>query len=267
MHGAIAMLVIAFGAAAGGVGPQACAHRGDSGAFPENTLPAFKSAVAKGAAMIEFDCYRTKDGEIVIIHDATVDRTTDGSGRVTDFTLTELKALDAGSWFDARFAGVRIPTLRETLEVIPPEVLCNVHLKNAPGVAEGAARIIADMGRQDHCFLACTREQAQAARAIDTEIRICNMDRQGGDQDAYIDLTLEMKAEFIQLLGSDEGLAERVQRLHEHGVTVNYYGANEAAKIRRLAEAGADYILTDDLDTCVKVLQEFREAAAAATAP
>ncbi len=238
------------------VGPKACAHRGDAKCAPENTIPAFTSAVRKGAHMIEFDVALSKDGKAIIIHDPTLDRTTNGTGKVESLTFDELRALDAGSWFDKRFAGTQMPTLEETLKVIPKTVWCNVHLKNYPGVAESAARTIKAMGRQDHCFLACKVKQAEAAKAIFPEIKICNMDRQSGNRPKYVQNTIDMKAEFIQLLGDEKGLAEDVKRSQDHGVKVNYFGASEATKIKRIAQAGAEYILTDDLDTCLEVLRE-----------
>ncbi len=236
---------------------KACAHRGDKKNAPENTVPAFESAVRKGAHQIEFDVYLSSDGKAVIIHDATVDRTTNGSGKVEELTFDELRALDAGSWFDAKFAGVRIPTLRETLEVIPRTILCNVHLKNAPGVAEAATRTIVEMERLDHCFLACTIDQAETARAIEPKIRICNMSRQGGKRDLYVAKTLEIKADFIQFLRKIEGLEEAVKKAHAQGVKANFFDANDPEKMRALVSAGIDYILTDDLDTCLKVLAEY----------
>ncbi|GMV92248.1 MAG: glycerophosphoryl diester phosphodiesterase [Candidatus Hydrogenedentota bacterium] len=236
----------------------ACAHRGDVKNAPENTIPAFASAVRLGAQQIEFDVQLSKDGELVIMHDGTLDRTTDGTGAVSDLTFTELRALDAGSWFDPKFAGTRIPTLRETLEVIPETVLCNVHLKNSPGVAAASAQLIQEMGRLDQGFLACTVEQAEEARAVVPEIRICNMSRQGSDRQAYVDLTLERNCDYIQLHKNNgtDGLREAVEQLHAGGVKVNYFGAQDAPTIRALAEGGVDYILTDDLSLCLKVLDE-----------
>lgn len=236
----------------------ACAHRGDVKNAPENTIPAFESAVKLGAQQIEFDVQLSKDGELVIMHDATLDRTTDGTGPVSARTFEELRALDAGSWFSAGFAGTRIPTLRETLEAIPPSVLCNVHLKNSPGVAAATAKAIAEMGRLDQCFLACTVEQADEAKAVVPDITICNMSRQGGDRTAYVDLTIERDCGFIQLHQNNgtKGLREAVDRLHAGGVTVNYYGAQDAPTIRALAEGGVDYILTDDLPLCLAILNE-----------
>ncbi len=236
----------------------ACAHRGDVKNAPENTIPAFESAVKLGAQQIEFDVQLSKDGELVIMHDGTLDRTTDGTGAVSDLTFEELRALDAGSWFAATFAGTRIPTLRETLEVIPETILCNVHLKNSPGVAAASAQLIQEMGRLEQCFLACTVEQAEEARAVVPEIRICNMSRQGGDRQAYVALTLERNCDYIQLHKNNgtEGLREAVGQLHAGGVKVNYFGAQDEPTIRALAEGGVDYILTDDLPLCLHVLDE-----------
>lgn len=92
------------------------AHRGASGHAPENTLAAFKRAIALGATFIETDLQLSRDTRFVAIHDDTVDRTTNGHGKVHDLTLGELRRLDAGSWFGSEFTGERVPTLEEILE-------------------------------------------------------------------------------------------------------------------------------------------------------
>ena len=91
------------------------AHRGSKGTHPENTLASFKEAVRVGSDGIELDVHLTKDGQLVVIHDETVDRTTNGTGEIRTLTLAEIKELDAGSWFNERFAGEKIPTLEEVL--------------------------------------------------------------------------------------------------------------------------------------------------------
>jgi glycerophosphoryl diester phosphodiesterase len=96
------------------------AHRGYSAIAPENTLPAFAAAVLGGATLVEFDVRTTADDVPVVIHDRTADRTTTGTGHVWDLTLAELSALDAGSWFSPAYAGVRVPTLVETLGLLAP---------------------------------------------------------------------------------------------------------------------------------------------------
>lgn len=109
------------------------AHRGASGTRPENTLVAFRRAQELGAPMIELDVQLTRDREVVVIHDRTLARTTDGRGLVARRTLAELRALDAGRWFGPRYAGERIPTLAEVLAAVPLAV--NVELKARPGDA------------------------------------------------------------------------------------------------------------------------------------
>ena len=94
-----------------------CGHRGHSIAAPENTIPALQAAARQGADVCEIDVVLTKDQEIVLLHDELLDRTTNGNGWVSDHTLAEIQRLDAGGWFSPGFAGTRIATLRETLEV------------------------------------------------------------------------------------------------------------------------------------------------------
>jgi glycerophosphoryl diester phosphodiesterase len=251
--------VLAFVEAAAAT--SVCAHRGDMASAPENTLPAFVSAVEKGAAMIEFDIHFTKDGQLVVIHDTTVDRTTNGSGKVAELTFEEIRALDAGSWFAPAFAGARVPTLREALEVIPEHVLCNVHSKQAEGIAAAAARVIAEMGRLHQCFLACTTAQIAEARAAVPEIMTCNMSRTPGDRSAYVETTINIGAEFIQLHKRNgyEGVAAHVERLHAAGIRVNWCCDDDPEVLRALAAAGVDYVLTDDVAKAQAALSAKRD--------
>ena len=101
--------------------------------------------MAKGAHQIEFDVRRSKDGQLVVIHDSTVDRTTNGTGPVADYTFEELRKLDAGSWKGGQWKGAKVPTFREVLEAVPPHIQLNCHLR--PGVAAQTARQIVEMGR------------------------------------------------------------------------------------------------------------------------
>lgn len=109
--------------------PILFAHRGASLYAPENTMEAFTLAMQQGADGVELDAKLSADGEVVVIHDATVDRTTNGHGRVATFTLTDLRALDAGSFFSGKFRGAQIPTLNEVFEVIGKQGFINVELK------------------------------------------------------------------------------------------------------------------------------------------
>ncbi|MCL6609799.1 MAG: glycerophosphoryl diester phosphodiesterase, partial [Geminicoccaceae bacterium] len=114
--------------------PRVIAHRGASSRAPENTLAAFRSAREAGAAMVELDARLARDGVLVVIHDSTLDRTTDGHGRVIETDSAEIRRLDAGSWFDPRFRGERVPTLEEALALLARLGLAvNVELKADPG--------------------------------------------------------------------------------------------------------------------------------------
>lgn len=94
------------------------AHRGSSGTRPENTLPSFAEAVRQGADSIELDVHLTKDQQLVVIHDETVNRTTNGKGLVRDLTVAQIKRLDAGSWYDRRYHATKIPLLKEVLDLL-----------------------------------------------------------------------------------------------------------------------------------------------------
>ena len=112
--------------------PLVIAHRGASGSAPENTMAAFSLAVERGAEVVELDVQMTADGYPVVIHNATVNRTTDGTGLVREKTLAELQTLDAGSWFETRFAGERVPTLEEVVTWARGRVALAIEIKNTP---------------------------------------------------------------------------------------------------------------------------------------
>lgn len=135
-------------------------HRGYKSAYPENTLLAFQEALKLGVDMLEFDLRFSKDGALVVIHDETVDRTTNGSGPVSDHTLAELKQLDAGGWFGKPFEGLRIPTFEELCQLLKPypDVLLNVEVKSskqAKEVADAAVALLREYGLLPRCVFTC----------------------------------------------------------------------------------------------------------------
>lgn len=130
--------------------PLILAHRGARRAAPENTMAAFLLAAEIGADGLELDAQLCKDGEAVVIHDFTVDRTTDGRGRVKDFALAELQALDAGGWYATQFAGQRVPTLAQVLHELGPRLTLNIELKTvalrSDGLEAEVVRLVEDTG-------------------------------------------------------------------------------------------------------------------------
>ncbi len=231
------------------------AHRGASDTHPENTLAAFREAIRLGAQMIEFDVALSKDGRLVLMHDATVDRTTNGRGPVSELTLAEVKRLDAGSWKDSQFKNERVPTLDEALAIMPDNLWLNVHLKGGAHLAEKVTERIVASERLHQAFLACRAEAARAAKRVDSRVMICNMERQASLL-RYVKETIEMKAEFIQLLGSGSVDRAHTKRLRAGGIRVNYCCANETGNVRRLFEAGVVFPLVDRVGSMLKIADQ-----------
>jgi glycerophosphoryl diester phosphodiesterase len=197
--------------------------------------------------MIELDLRRSADDEIVVLHDATVDRTTDGRGRLNRLTLAEIRSLDAGSWKHPRFARERIPTLDEVLEVVPRHVWLNLQIKHGEPIAADVARRLASAGRLDHAFLACGGSAAREAREAEPDILICNLERMRS-RTAYVSRCIDSGADFIQfhyLRGlPDPGL---VARAAEGGLRVNFVCNPRWPQLLRVWQAGVHFPLVDDL--------------------
>lgn len=140
------------------------AHRGFSEKYPENTIPAFQAAIDLNVDQLEIDVRVTKDDQLVVIHDATVDRTTNGTGKVCDYTLEELRRLDAGSWKGEEFKGLQIPTLIEFMDLVKdlPDMTIDFEFKEYPvagweeksySVCDRVMKIIDDYGYTDRCVI------------------------------------------------------------------------------------------------------------------
>ena len=116
--------------------PIIFAHRGASTYAPENTLASFRLALSQGADAVELDVRLSADGQVVVMHDPIVDRTTNGHGRVAQLTLTELRSLDAGSFFSEKYRGEKIPLLEEVFEAVGRKMFINVELKNSAATCD-----------------------------------------------------------------------------------------------------------------------------------
>lgn len=132
--------------------PLVIAHRGASSLAPENTMAAVRAALDLGVDVIEIDVHRTSDGELVVIHDVTVDRTTDGEGFVSRLTLAEMQQLDAGSWFGHSFSNERIPTLKEVLEAVKDKVTLLIELKG-PRTEVRTVELVRELGMSNQVIL------------------------------------------------------------------------------------------------------------------
>ena len=233
-----------------------CAHRGAMDTHPENTLAAFREAVSLGAHMIEFDVRTTKDGQLVILHDETVDRTTNGTGKISELMFDEVKKLDAGSWKSESFAKEKIPTLKESLDVIPEDIWLNIHIKGGEIIGRGVAQIIVEEDILHQAVLACGSKAAKAAKEINPGIMICNMERQN-DREAYIKGSINQKSEFIQLLKrrTSESDADDILSLKENNIKINYCCTDSAKEVKALFKSGVDFILTNKLSEMMEVAE------------
>lgn len=258
------LFFVPFSASAEMPSDGVCAHRGDNACFPENTVPAFLSAAEKGAAMVEMDVKRCKTGELVIMHDPTVDRTTTGTGKVADLTFAELRSFDAGVKKDPKFAGTCIPTFDEAVDGLPKDgIWINIHCGG--DVALEVAQKVKEKGRLHQAFLATQISAAEKVRETVPEMLICNMTRTGNfntkwtaDQNTqYANLTIENRCSFLQLLSPCS--LEDAKALHEFGVKINYFFCNDPEKLASLLEIGVDFPLTDRLDVMKAKYEELKK--------
>jgi glycerophosphoryl diester phosphodiesterase len=240
--------------------PIAIGHRGAAGEAPENTLVSFERALADGAQVLESDVHPTRDGEVVLLHDDELDRTTDGAGPVSARTLAELRRLDAGYRFrpDAGFPfrgrGVRIPTLAEALETFP-RLRFNLEIKErSPGLIERTLDLVA--GREDRTLLAA------AADAIMADLRAAVARRDSkvaigasaGDVLGFVrsaldgippppgPMALQVPPDFA---GRPLVTPRFVEHAHAHGLHVHVWTIDEPREIERLLDLGVDGVMSD----------------------
>ncbi|WJY26393.1 glycerophosphodiester phosphodiesterase [Sporosarcina trichiuri] len=230
--------------------PLIYAHRGASGAFPENTMRAFEEARKAGAAGIELDVQLSKDGQVVIIHDETVDRTTDGMGYVQDHTLPQLKKLDAGSWVAPSFSDERIPTLNELLQWMTEDgnsITVNIELKNDvtqyKGLELKVLALIDTYQIEDRIILASFNPLSlKQVRALNPTIETGYLVI--GKADYAVELTTEIGADAIHCQPA-YALSPYAEEAKQAGFPLRVYTVNERDELERLTKAGIDTFMTD----------------------
>ena len=245
---------------------MAIAHRGASSYAPENTFAAFDLAIRMGARHIELDVEATKDGHIVVIHDDAVDRTTDGSGLVTSHTLAVLKALDAGSWFGAAFAGERIPVFDEVLTRYKGRVHIHTEIK---GRSTYLSQRTADLVRQHGMVDQVTITSFQKARL--DEIRAYAPELAAGWLLGEVTDAVLAQARDIGLRQicprANTVTAELVSRLHAAGFEVRAWGVATEAIMRQVVLAGADGMTVNFPDKLIAYLSSRESAPTSGTEP
>lgn len=238
---------------------QVWAHRGASGYAPENTMEAFSLAIVQGADGIELDVHLTADGEVVVAHDETVNRPSDGTGRIAALTLAELKALNFNRP-KPRYAPVaRIPTLAEVLALLTPTRLSlNIELKNElepyPGLEERCVELVKRFGMGERVWYSSFNHRSLARlKELDASLRCGAL---------YGEAMLE-PWKYARRLGVDalhpyygtlRGDPEQVAACHAAGIRVHAWTVNSAQSVRAMARVGVDAVITNFPDRALRAL-------------
>ena len=230
------------------------AHRGFRSQYPENTMIAFEKAIDAGACGVEFDVHLTKDNEIVIIHDERVDRTTDSVGRVCDFTLKELKKINASNGFNMN---VTIPTLREYFEFAKgKDILTNIELKTGVYWYDKIENLVCDMieeySLRDKIIISSfNHNNLLKVKEIDKDYKC------GALVESWIlepvDYLLKYGFEYYHpnAYGVDKAL---VDSLHKNGIGINVWYGREFYNYEKMYELGVDGIITDYPDIITNLI-------------
>jgi len=238
--------------------PAVIAHRGDKAFAPENTLSAFRQAADKGADGIEFDVKLTADRQVIVIHDQTVDRTTDGSGNVARMPLAALRDLDAGVQFPGKFPGERIPLLEEVFETVGQRLYMNVELTNYATPFDDLVTRVAEMVRRHSLqkrvfFSSFLPGNLYRARALLPEAPRGQLTMRGfmgiwGRTFGWRGRVDALNPHFMDV---NAGLVDRV---HASGKRVYAWPVYEEADIKRMIGLGVDGIITRDPALALRLL-------------
>jgi glycerophosphoryl diester phosphodiesterase len=240
--------------------PLVVGHRGSAGTSPENTIASFRAAREAKADWVEFDVRMTKDGQPVVIHDATVERTAGRQGQVALLALSELRALDAGGWFDERFRGERIPSLAEVLALLAqePRLGANIEVKEAGGDPSAGVRTILDTvegafgppagwpGRllvssfDEEIVSEAARRGAPAGQLIGASAR----ERMKGPVAARLEAAKRNGAEAA-ILAAARARGGAIGRARGLGLSAWVYTVNDRPLFERLAASGCDAVIGD----------------------
>lgn len=239
------------------------AHRGASAYYPENTMAAFRGALEMNAEMIELDVMLSKDGVPVVFHDATLDDHTNGSGNIGDYTLSQLRDLDAGSWFDSTFAGEKIPTLEEVLAFASGKIALNIEIKTEAvsdeardGVEEKSIELVKKYGMEDYVLFSSFDYRSIAhIKALDPEIPAAILYEKSQSQKM-------LPSELLKKYGADafncsfrQLNTKRFRDVSENNIPVFVYTVDKPSRMRKLLKMNVNGIFTNKPDVLWEVLE------------
>ena len=249
--------------------PLSVAHRGHSIAYPENTLEAYRKAIELGVEMIECDVNITRDGQLVMMHDATLDRTTTGTGRVSAATWKEIQRLDAGGKFKPGFAGARVPSAEETLLLYKEAgILSCFEVKGGDAdesnrIALGLLELFEKHAMLDKAFMSSYHHEALHLAKTRCPELLLAPERLPDDGPADpTEAVRQAKAFPAPVLQHQYTVltAEVVRALHENEIAVWSWSTNDEASILFSIESGADALMGDDVQLMLDILNRMRPA-------
>ncbi|MBN2411259.1 glycerophosphodiester phosphodiesterase [candidate division KSB1 bacterium] len=233
--------------------PAVIAHRGASGYAPENTLAAFNKAVNMGADAVELDVQLTLDEQVVVIHDPTLDRTTDFTGNVCDFYLKDLQKADAGFWFSGEFRNEKIPTLQEVLDAVRGRLQLNIEIKDTEEhltIVENVIRILKD-NEFDHVFI------SSFSKEIIELVKEKNASLKTGYLFEFKLLKHVFEGDWEYLCASHTLVNEEfVRKARDAGKEVFAWTVNKPHEMDRMIGLGVDGIITNYPDILKKMLRQ-----------
>ena len=241
--------------------PRLCAHRGFNSVAPENSMPAFGAAVALGAEEIEFDLWSTKDGVLVSCHDSTLDRVSNGSGKIYEHTYGELLKLDFGIKHDEKFKGLKIPTFEEILQKFAGRVIMNIHVKiwdqnfKNPMIEEIVA-LIRKYDCEKHIYFMTTNDAIiKQVMEYAPDLKVCVGWDGNKDPMSIVDRAIELGAYKVQLFKPYFN-QDSVDKAHQHGILCNVFWADDPEEAHKYFEMGIDTVLTNDYLTVYNAVKE-----------
>ncbi|MEO8608542.1 MAG: glycerophosphodiester phosphodiesterase [Chloroflexota bacterium] len=231
-------------------------HRGASAYAPMNTLPAFELAAEQGADGVELDVHFSKDKQLIVLHDFTIDHTTNGTGYARDMTLAQLKALDAGSWKGEQYKGVQIPTLDEVFDAIGQKLFVNVEIKSETEETDGVEQAVADClqrkNMQERVIISSFNPLAlKRFREIMPDVPIGYLYVAEAQPFAEVMETLPHEARHPHHPMIDQ---EYMDWAKSKGYRVNTWTVNDPARAIELKRLGVDAIITDTPDVMREAL-------------
>ncbi len=230
------------------------AHRGFSAVAPENTLAAIKAAIKAGATGCEFDVYACGSGEIVLMHDKTVKRTTSGDGKVTELSLQQLRKLDAGTWKDKRYAGEKVPLLSEALKLLKDSGCQPVIEIKMEGISRQVIEDVRKAGMlRKAAIIAFSANVVREIRSLEPGIEcawLCSKTPAGTAAEKATWLKKQATACKAKLLDLNHKMlsAELIEELKKRGFGVWTWTVNDKQRMQQLQQWGVDSITTDKPD-------------------